>query len=258
MDVIAHRGARRLAVENTIEALRIAYEEGADGVEFDVQISADGELFSFHDEHLGQWTGKADAVQAMSWRELRRLELRDRHGHVGQVAHFDEVVELVSGRGGLVNAELKVAPGQPDSAMRLADVFAERLQVIDHGAWLVSSFHRSTLERLQSLGLEVGLAALVDDDPACSWWSLADNETDDDEGAQTGVDGLRAVHPHGLLATESRCRRWRHADLRIHPWTINEPQHWQHFLEMGVDGLISDDPGGLRRHIDRSGGTRRA
>ncbi len=252
MDVIAHRGARRLAVENTVEALRVAYEEGADGVEFDIQLSSDGELFAFHDDDLGQWTGQAIPVTMMSWRDLRCLELRDRYGHSGRISHFDEVVELVTLRGGLVNAELKVAPGKSESAIRLADAMGQRLQAIDRRRWLVSCFDRSTLERLQSQGLEIGLAALLDDDPDCSWWSLAEN---DDAGAdiETDAGGLQAVHPHGLVATESRCRRWRRADLRVHPWTINEPRHWEHFLQMAVDGLISDDPGGLRRHIDRAG-----
>ena len=49
--IYAHRGAMRTSPENTIEALLRAQQEGVDGIEFDVQLSADGELFLFHDEN---------------------------------------------------------------------------------------------------------------------------------------------------------------------------------------------------------------
>src|SRR6185312_17377418 len=78
--VIAHRGASADAVENTIAAFRLAREQGADGVELDVMRCATGEVVVFHDDDLGRLGGYPGDVRALSFAELRAVEL---HGGTG-------------------------------------------------------------------------------------------------------------------------------------------------------------------------------
>src|SRR4051812_25995546 len=73
--VIAHRGASRAAPENSLAALRLAAGLGADGVEFDVQRCASGELVVFHDRTLARCTGAIGSVGETTLPALRRLTL---------------------------------------------------------------------------------------------------------------------------------------------------------------------------------------
>ncbi len=270
MLVLGHRGARWRALENTVAALRIAYEEGADGVEFDVQVSKDREPVLFHDDSLAAMTGRDAEVSALPLRELTQLEVRDRHGHHGRIEHLDAALELLLGRGGVCNLELKVVG---DSGPYLVDAVVRRLQAAGlltsvrptalgaaepagHGpGWVISSFHRRTLERCVGAGLTLDLAALIDEE-ACDFAPLAG--VGDRAVAALAVaassshGGLRAIHPHHSLVDAARLELWRSAGCQVRPWTVNAPTRWAQLREAGLDALITDDPGGARAYLDRA------
>ncbi len=244
--VIAHRGARLLAVENTLEALRVAFLEGAGGVEFDVQRTVDGELVLFHDDDLHALTGTRGRVPELTWRDVRKLELHDRHGHRGRIPHFDEVLELLDGRAGLFNLELKVVA---DEAERLTAAVVDALVERPQAGWVLSSFSRRALERLAGSGLSASRALLVDDDPRCDWWAAG---MAGPQGAAAlakaglAVGGhLDAVHPHGALVNAARMQLWQAGGFDVNVWTLNEPEQWRLASASGVSGLITDDPAGL-------------
>src|ERR1700694_1070503 len=69
-----HRGAMSLAPENTLAAFALAREVGADGVEFDVQLSADGEVVIIHDHTLERTTDGRGAVAERTLAELKKLD----------------------------------------------------------------------------------------------------------------------------------------------------------------------------------------
>ncbi len=71
---LGHRGAMSLAPENTLAAFAMAREVGADGVEFDAQLSADGELVIIHDHTLERTTDGHGAVSNHSLAELKQLD----------------------------------------------------------------------------------------------------------------------------------------------------------------------------------------
>lgn len=72
--VLAHRGSRFRAPENTIAAFQLAFEEGADGVELDVRLSRDGEVFVFHDRTLGRTTNGSGEAARKTLHELKSLD----------------------------------------------------------------------------------------------------------------------------------------------------------------------------------------
>ena len=146
--VIGHRGARRHAVENTREALRIALALGADGVEFDVQLSADGELVLFHDDDLTRLANRPEFLTDLTWRELRDVTLGDGALKVQRPCHLDEALELLVGRKVQVNAELKVNSRDRSGGLYLADAFARRMEQVADADWLVSSFDAAPLAQL--------------------------------------------------------------------------------------------------------------
>ncbi len=251
MRVVGHRGARWRALENTVEALRIAYEDGADGVEFDVQVSADGELVLFHDDALAPMAGSPGRVADWPWRELRRLTVTDRHGHRGRICHFQQALELLLQRGGLRNLELKVVG---DAGPRLVERVVRAIAPCATDGWVISSFDREALVRFAAVGLGFEVAALVEPEP-CDFLALAADDGRADEAIERLREPLgatwRAIHPnHGQIAA-SRADRWRDAGLLLRPWTVNGANDWTRVREAGVDAAITDDPAGLRRFLDR-------
>lgn len=100
--IIAHRGASRYAPENTIAAFRLACEQGADGIEFDVRLSADEHLVVIHDASVRRTTNGQGWVARLALAELRKLDA----GQGEQVPTLDEVFDAL-GKQRLLNVELK-------------------------------------------------------------------------------------------------------------------------------------------------------
>lgn len=283
---LGHRGARRLAVENSLESLRIAIAEGADGVEFDVQRTSDGELVLFHDDDLARLCGVPAPVGALTWRQLRDLPQRAQGLSEQRVAHLDEVIELFDGRPHSVNAELKVVtaeprpagpsarrPGRDGAGLALAEAFVRRMAAVDTRTWVVSSFHRSPLDRVQQAAAGLRLGALVEaaptgPDAVGDWASIVEGiellpllptapahaagPRRDALGMPPPATALFSLHPEGRLVSAERLARWRSRGWQVWPWTVNDPRQWLRLAELGVDALITDDPGGLVRWLDRN------
>lgn len=89
--ILAHRGAARTGPENTLEALKRCRAEGADAVELDVRLCADGEPVVFHDEDARRLAGVGARIRDLPWREVRELRVFGRW----PVPHLDQALEEV-------------------------------------------------------------------------------------------------------------------------------------------------------------------
>ena len=139
VQVIAHRGAPRLARENTVESFRAAVGTGARGIELDVRRTADGELVVHHDPVLGR---AADRSSNAGGRTSRRTFRRSTEA-------------LDACRGKIVDIEIKNLPGEPDFdpqdrvAGDVVALLGERTE--SPAAWLISSFRRETIDRCRAV-----------------------------------------------------------------------------------------------------------
>jgi glycerophosphoryl diester phosphodiesterase len=213
--LIGHRGAPLQAPENTIASFRRALSAGADGLELDLQRTSDGVLAVHHDPNVGD-----RYIGSLTWGEL--LEL------VPTVPRFEEVMELMDvNPGAYLNIELKHAVPRPDGReadlARLLDGWTGRGK---ETAW-ISSFDPYSLLRLRRLEVELPLAL------------LASAEVELELLPCLPVD---AVHPHQRLVDTERVEAWRERGLAIFPWTVNELDAAIRLLDLGVNGLIGDDP----------------
>ena len=107
--VFAHRGASQYAPENTLEAFRLAMEQGAEGIELDVHLSADGELVVIHDEELERTTNGQGLVKDHTLAQLQALRA-DNHMpgfEAARIPALRQVLELVRPSSMQVNIELK-------------------------------------------------------------------------------------------------------------------------------------------------------
>ena len=235
--VLGHRGASALETENTLAAFRRARADGADGVELDARLAATGEVVVFHDDDLRRLAGQPDRVADLPLAALRRARLP--RGET--IPTLDEVLEEL-GPALLVNVELKVpAFGLgPRVAWSVAGVIA-RHDAADRV--LVSSFHPGALAafRLAAPAVATGLlfaaAQALPLRRACLRRLL----------------GPRALHPELALVSERRVRRWHREGRAVLVWTVNDPADARRMTALGVDGIITDDPGRARSSTGRPG-----
>jgi glycerophosphoryl diester phosphodiesterase len=230
--VLAHRGARTAAPENTLEAFRVALEQRADGVELDVHRTLDGIVVVHHDADAAGIGVLADAPFAA----VRRAR--------PDIPTLDEALDACAGS--LVNVEIKNLPGDADydERERVADLVVALLASRDgRDDVLVSSFNLPTVDRVKALADGVRTAFLVMHgvDPIDVLGLTADR-------------GHVALHPfRAMLAGDAAASVVEHAHdlgLAINAWTVNEPAEIEHLRSLGVDAVITDVPGVAREIID--------
>jgi glycerophosphoryl diester phosphodiesterase len=220
--VIAHRGARRQAPENTIPAFARAIELGADGVELDVHRTRDGALVVRHD---------ADGPLGV-WAELTLDAIRAEAPDVPVLA---EVLDVCAGK--LVNIEIKNSPRDLDwdPTDRAADLVVECLGARGgRDTVLVSSFNLATVDRVRMLAADVPTALLTFvGDPL-------------DALITAELHGHGALHPFvGQLAGATAgalVQRAHEHGVEVNVWTVNEPDDILRLAAAGVDGICTDVP----------------
>lgn len=233
--IYGHRGVRGVAPENTMAAFERALAEGADGIELDVRRCGSGELVVFHDADLGRLSGGADLrpVQRVPFHELERLDL----GENQRIPRLSEVLSWARGRRALVNVEVK---GDGEPPLGLARSVQRALAGVPQGERYlqVSSFHPQVLGALRALGCPLLLGFLFHEGQQ-GWhpWVL---------GRALGVG---ALHPERTMSFPGAIQRARAAEQIINVWTVNDEQEARDLSALGVDGLITDEPGRIRRAV---------
>jgi glycerophosphoryl diester phosphodiesterase len=229
--VVAHRGARTVAPENTLEAFTTALEQGADGVELDVHRTADDALVVHHD---------AEAVGLGILAERSFADIREARPDLPTLA---EVLDVCVGA--LVNVEIKNLPTDSDfdetdrAAELVLELLAARAGADDV---LVSSFNLATIDRVRSLDPSVATGFLSILDPS--------------EGIAICEErGHGAFHPFFALlgpeTAEAIVARARAAGVAVNVWTVNDESEMLRLAEAGVGALITDVPDVGRRVLAR-------
>jgi len=213
--IFAHRGCTAGCAENTLEAFAEAKRLGADGVELDVRLTADGALAVHHDPVVDGLGPVAD------------LTVPDLPPHIPLLADALAVCE-----GLVVDVEIKNDPSQPGHDPGEA-VAALTAMAIAEAGWtervIVSSFQVSTLRAVQAADSRLRLGAL---------WTLF---ADADASMALAVDeGWYAVHPFVTAASSALIERAHGAGLAVNVWTVNSTQDLTVLMELGVDGVITD------------------
>jgi glycerophosphoryl diester phosphodiesterase len=230
--IFAHRGASRVAPENTLPAFEAAIRLGADGVELDVQYSSDGHLVVIHDLKLEALTNGTGCVTAQPLRALRAL---DAGSHFGpqfagtRIPLLGEALDLLRDKL-LVNVELKVP--DPANAGLGADVVAA---VRAHGMVdqvVVSSFNPFALRRAKRAGPEIECALLVAHDlPGWMRWGLTRR--------YSRADG---IHPEASMVDAAYVSWASKARLPLRVWAAEDEAEMRRMIVLGVDAVITDVP----------------
>jgi glycerophosphoryl diester phosphodiesterase len=230
-----HRGARGHAPENTLLAFDLAFDLGAEGIECDAQLSADGRIVIIHDSTVNRTTNGRGLVGAMTFEELRSLDAGRLLRLPQRIPTLEETLALVRRRGGLLNLELKA--DSDDEAVAVAEAVAPVLNALpadDHlrAALLLSSFNLPAVSRMRDLTPWARTAALYG---GRAWTRATMLET----ALKLGVE---AIHPHPRILTEDTVRAAHEAGLQVNVWTANRVATIRQLIAWGVDGVFSDYP----------------
>ncbi len=223
--VVAHRGASVGRRENTVEAFEEAAAQGADWVEMDVRLSADGVLIVHHDAHFDD---------GRLVRETPADEVPD------YVPNLAEAFEACGGMG--VNVEVKNLPGDPDhdaSDQVCAAVAGLVAAYRPADELLVSSFDISAVDRIRGT------------DPTLpTGWLVVERHGTDLALDRVVAHGHSSVNPWDELVDESMVVAAHQRGLRMVVWTVDDPGRISQLADWGVDGIITNRPELARRVID--------
>ena len=215
--ILGHRGASADAPENTMGAFGLALEQGADGIELDVQRSADGVPVVIHDPTLERTTDGSGAVASLPWSEIALVRSRGK-----PVPRLEEVAAWAALEGAWLNVEIK-APGVEAAtvdAIRAAGLIARTV---------FSSFDAETVA-------EVGRIA-----PDAVRYLLTESWGDDVIATARRI-GAGGICLHEPLATDAALARLADERLPVVVWTVDDPARIAHLLHAGAAAVITNRP----------------
>ncbi|MET4060244.1 glycerophosphoryl diester phosphodiesterase [Arthrobacter sp. UYP6] len=251
--IVGHRGNSGPAPENTAAAFAQARAAGADLVETDVRLSADGELFLFHDSTGTRTTNIAQVypdraghpITSFTAHELRALDAGSSFGgqYAGERIVFLSELPAAVGFALGINLEIK-APGEsPGMEVALAAALKapDWKRLMEQHPVVVSSFDPGSVDAFSQAAPHVPVWQLVEAVPDARLLALAANR----------VEGI--VADHHFLTAESAADV-RAAGLGLWTYTVNSEQETTAMLVLGVDAIITDYPGALAERLNKASG----
>jgi glycerophosphoryl diester phosphodiesterase len=227
---LAHRGAGKLAPENTLAAFRLGATHGYRAFECDVKLSADGQPFLLHDSTLERTTQGTGSAGEQSWSALSRLDAGGWHSRrfAGEpLPTLQAIAAFVLANGYRLNIEIKPVPGAEERTGHVVAAHAARLWAGQPVPPLLSSFRPEALLAAREAAPDLPRALLLDT-LWPGWFEMA-----------SSLGCVAIVTNHGLMDAALLARA-RAAGWRALVYTVNQPEDAQRLLALGVDGLVTD------------------
>ena len=252
--VIAHRGGAGRWPENTLYAFERAGAMGVDVIETDVRATADGELVVIHDESVERTTDGAGPVASLTLAEVKRLDAAYRFSPDGGRSF------PLRGRGVVVPTLREVFASLPlmrfniepkQAAPSLAAPLCRLIR--EHGMAervLVGAFNGTTLAEFRRECPEVATSAATGE--ALSFFAM--HEAGLAASYSPVMQALQVPERAGVLhvLTPDFVKAAHGRNLRVHAWTVNDESDMRRFVEMGVDGVMTDYPDRLLKVLGRA------
>lgn len=243
--IIGHRGASQDAPENTLESFRLAWDQGADGIEADFRLTADGRIIGMHDATTGRTTGLDLNVAGSTLDDLRRLDAGLWKGAVWSGAMIPTLEEVLAAlpSGSWFFIEIKSGPeiiATLGKVLQASGRTPERIRLLSFNADLITEFKR----RLP----DWHVCWLCDYRHSLFKNARCSSRTDIiDILRRSGADGLasadRTMLDRGLVDMI------KGLDKEIHIWTVDHLPAAQRLCSLQVDSIMTNRPGWLRQKL---------
>lgn len=244
VEIIAHRGASHDAPENTVAAIKLAWQQGADGSEFDVYLSRDGKVVVIHDATTKRTTGADKKVVETPLSELRTLDAGRWKGPAfagEKIPTLDEMLATVQA-GKKVFVEVKCGPEvvpELDKMLTASGLKPDQTPVI--------AFNANVVAELKKVRPDVPAYWLVDlERKNMKPPAVADLIA---KAKEIKADGLDLSAKPTL--DKAYADAIKVAGLKLYVWTVNDPAVAKRMVEVGVDGITTDRPAWLREQLSK-------
>ena len=230
--IFAHRGASAHAPENTLAAFELAVVQGADGIELDVKLSADGHVIVMHDPLVDRTTRAHGRVKDLSLVELRALGAGSFFSEKfsdEKIPMLEEVFEAV-GKQTFINVELTNYNTPRDHLVQSVCMLVKRFNL--QKRVMFSSFFASNLAKASSYLPEVPCGLLAFPGLLGAWARSF--------GFAFGK--YAALHPNLKDVTPQQVQRVHRLKGRVHVWTVNLEADMRRLFDWDVDAIFTDDP----------------
>ncbi len=227
---IAHRGAGKLAPENTLAAFRLGARYGYRMFECDAKLSADGEVFLMHDATLERTTNGKGIGGEQNWHALSQLDAGSWHSrsHAGEpLPRLEALARFCIGNRHLLNIEIKPTPGTERHTGEVVAREAARLWTSQPVPPLLTSFKPDALAGALATAPDLPRGLLLD-----TLW--------DGWFEQSRALDCVAVVCHYALWSASSVARVQAAGMRALSYTVNDESVAEHLIALGTDGIITD------------------
>jgi len=232
--VIAHRGGRAYAPENTLKAFRNAIASGVDVLEMDIQRTKDGALVVIHDDTVDRTTNGTGSVKDLTLEQIRQLDAGDGE----KIPTFDEVLQLAKTSGTRIFPEAKNPELYPGLGVQMAQA------ITDAGVapqTVLQSFDQNTLNEIKAKDPQMDVARLY------GLWQLNPNSSP--------PVGAKVISPMAEMALINpwMIKQAHDQGRKVFVWfgIIEKPLTMRLLLALGADGLIVDDPVALQKILGR-------
>lgn len=227
---IAHRGAGKLAPENTLAAFRVGASHGYRAFECDVKLSADGVPFLLHDATLQRTTPERGTAADRSWNELSCIDAGGWHGRAfaGEpIPSLARIAGYCMRNGFALNIEIKPTPGAEEETGRVIANEAARHWRLSESKPLLSSFRPDALAAARSAQADLPRALLLD--MLHKGWLQ--------EAQALGCVAI--VANYGVLDA-TVIAQIHEAGMRVLSYTVNDPATARWLVDCGIDAIITD------------------
>lgn len=233
--VLAHRGSRNRAPENTLAAFAAAREDGAEWIETDVKLTSDGVPILMHDDTLERTTNGHGNVADTSWAEMQNFDAGSWFSPSFTATRIPTLAELLSfarATGMRLNLELKPCPGRARATAMCALIEAAKLWPETALPPLISSFDIEALKIAAQLHPGWPRGLLLDE------WR-------DDWRDLVFATNATTVNIDADILTPQRLKTLTDFDMPVLAYTVNDPARARELLAGGVRAVFCDDPAAM-------------
>lgn len=244
VEIVAHRGASWDAPENTVAALKLAWEQKADASEFDIYLSKDHKIVVMHDKDTKRTAGVEKLITEQTLKELRKLDAGRWKGEKFAGEKIPTLAEMLAAvpAGKRVFVEVKCG-------VEIVPALAKQLKAskLKPEQTPVISFHADVIAAVKKALPEVPAYWLVSLKPKSGKVPTAKSLIE--RARKLGADGLDLSATEALNAAYAK--QIKDAGLKLFVYTVNDADLARRMVEIGVDGITTDRPAWLRERLSK-------
>ncbi len=234
--IIAHRGANAECPQNSMLAFETAAEIGADMIEFDIWKTIDDEIVILHDitTESVSINNLTLNVEESTFNELQEVELEGNQ----KIPKIDEVFKKLKGK---INFQIEI------KGEGTTEILYKKIQEYNLlNDVMISSFNHNELKKVKNLDKNIPCSAL---EPAISeiFKDILFRKKTIKKAISNNFDG---IHPLYLLVNRKYIEFAHSNGIYVNPWTFDNPKLWKKYIDIGCDGIITNDPRNLIKMLE--------